>query len=120
MIRFNVFLALLSGFCLSSKFGLVLLLFVWLMLDACPNMINVILQRIEMIAPPREEKFQNHHADAENIQWINQILETYWKKIVIWMNVKMKPILNKYPPVNTRYVVYQFFDNQDILVHACL
>ena len=120
MIRFNVFLALLSGFCLSSKFGLVLLLFVWLMLDACPNMINVILQRIEMIAPPQEEKFQNHHADAENIQWINQILETCWKKIVIWMNVKMRPILNKYPPVNTRYVAYQFFDNKDILVHACL
>ena len=66
-------------------------------------MVDIILRRIEMIAPPLEENFENHHADAEHTQWINQILATFWKKIVIWMNVKMRPILNKHLPI--RYVV---------------
>ena len=103
MIHFYILLAFLSGFCFSSTFGLVPLLVIWLILDACPNMIDFILRRIEMITLPLEENFENHHADAEHAQWINQILGTVWKKIVIWMNVKMRPILNKNPPI--RYVL---------------
>lgn len=102
MIHFYILLAFVPGFFFASTFGVVSLLVLWLVMDAWPNMVDVLKQRIEMVAP-LEENFENHHPDAEHTQWINQILETVWKKIVIWMNVKLRPILNKNPPI--RYVI---------------
>ena len=103
MIHFYILLASVSGFFTASTFGVVSLLVLWLVMDAWPNMVDVLIQRIEMMAPPLEEIFEKHHPDAEHTQWINQILETVWKKIVLWMNTRLRPILNRNPPI--RYVV---------------
>ena len=81
MIHFYILLAFLSGFCFSSTFGLVSLLVIWLMLDACPNMVDFILRRIEMITPPL---FQGRAVDPfqgisiDSFGWVNMILQEIW------------------------------------------
>ena len=93
MIEMYIALAITSAF-FSAE--LLWLLGIWLALDACGNILEIMFRFI-LKRPYQKENNSSSikNLEAENVQWLNKLIEVIYKKFVVkWIKTEFKSFIN--------------------------